>query len=134
MTVNLRQHKFLKPIENSAVSVTTAAIPTKDYRNVIVTVAYDAAFAGTIKFLGSAQNDAPDFSSAKSLTNLWSGVQVKDREDDDAKDGNTGVVVTASAANVFMYEFNANLLSFIAVAATRTAGTYTITITGTTNA
>jgi len=134
MSVNLRQNKFLKPIENATASDTTAAINVADYRNVIVTIAHDAAFAGSFKFLGSAQDEDPDFSTAKSITNIWSEVQIKDRNDDQAYDGDTGITVTAGAANVEMYEFNANLLKSISIAATRSAGTYTVTVTCTTNA
>ena len=131
--VNERQDKFIIPLEDTSTSATTPAVDTKDYRNVVVTVAYDASFAGTIKFLGSVERDEPDYSSAKSITNRYSEVQVKDRQDDQAYDGDTGVVVSAGSSNVEMYEFNANLLNSIAVDVTRTAGTYTITVACTTN-
>ena len=134
MSVNLRQKKHVEVFTSAVATATSSALSTTDYRNVIVTIAYDADFAGTIKFNGSAEPTDPDYTTAKGLTNLYSGIQVREREDDAIFDGNDGIVVVAAAANVRIVEFNTNLLESISIDLTLTAGTVTVTAQFTTNA
>lgn len=85
-----------------------------DFRNAIL--AYDTDGGGdaamTVKFQGSIQDTAPDFSAAQSVSNQWDYIQVIDLEDASAIDGDTGVAV-AGADDHRLFEMNINHLRWV---------------------
>lgn len=87
-----------------------------DYRNVVFTFDTDGGGDAslTVKFQGSIQEDAPDFSAAQSATNQWDYIQTKDLEDGSSIDGDTGISV-ASADDHRSVEANINALRWVNV-------------------
>lgn len=68
----------------------------------------------TVKFQGSMQEDAPDFSAAQSVTNQWEYIQVIDLENSAGIDGDTGIA-TGAADDYRQLEANVNGLRWINV-------------------
>lgn len=106
----------------------TNGIRVEDYRNAVLSFATDggADAALTVKFQGSIQETAPDFSAAQSVTNHWDYIQVIDLEDAATIDGDTGISV-ATADDYRLLELNFNGLKWInAVVTARTQGEVTV--------
>ena len=103
-------------------------VNVKDFRHIMIEVVM-VGFTGTIKFAGSfKQASPPDISSAKSLTNPWDTVQIKDLQSNTAIDGDTGVTGSATT-DVTQYEINSNGFTWVnAILSSVTAGTITVKI------
>lgn len=100
----------------------------EDFRNIEVTFDTDGGgdAALTVKFAGSNQEDAPDFDAAQAVGNEWDYVQVIDKEDGSAIDGDTGVSV-ATADDHRHFEVNTNGLRWVtAIVTARTEGEVTV--------
>ncbi len=79
-------------------------------------------------FMGSAQEDCPDFSAAKSSTNQIDTIEVVDQEDGTAIDGDTGISLTGTDDNR-IFEMNASKLNWInCLFSGWSAGTITIKV------
>lgn len=87
-------------------------------------------FSGTIKFVGSNADAAPDFSSAASASNPWDYVQVVDQQDGSSVAGGTGVT-SVTVTSVRNLEANANAFKwFGAIISGYTAGSITLKAKG----
>lgn len=97
-------------------------IDMQDFRNAIFTLSSQSSANFTIKFQGSCNMTAPDFSSAQSATNKWDYIQVKDRQNDAGINGDTGVAF-AGTDDVRILELNVNGLKWLCATITaRSAG------------
>lgn len=83
------------------------------FRDVELQVA-QTAFTGTIQFVGSNADAAPDFSSAASASNPWSYIQVVDQIDSSSIAGGTGIV-SVTVTSVRNLEANSNAFKWIGV-------------------
>jgi len=79
----------------------------ENFRHVQMTLASAGNANFTIKFQISNSKDAPDFSAARSATNRWEYVSVKDLQSTTGIDGDTGVAFTGTD-DVRMFEINTN--------------------------
>ncbi len=93
----------------SAEATTGTGLPqlVENFRHVQLTLASASSANFTIKFQISNSQALPDFSSARSATNIWEYVQVKDLQNNAAIDGDTGVAF-AGTDDVRMFEVNTN--------------------------
>lgn len=117
-------------LENIMTAKTSTDVGTSllisDYQNVVISVASSGSASFTIKFQGSIADTCPDFSAAKSVTNPWEYIQVKDYQNDASINGSTGV--TFSGDDCRLFEFNTNGLSWInAVITSYSSGAVTVT-------
>lgn len=106
-----------------------------DERNVSVIIFIAAGFAtGTLKFqaaigdpnapAGNSEGN-PDFSVARSVTNMWNYVQVINLDDGSPIDGSTGIPLTANG--MYLVELNTDGLTTVSleIAAATGAGAVT---------
>jgi len=97
---------------------TGLAIPCKDFRHVIFSLATDGVNASpglTVKFQGAispVSNASPAFGSARSVANMWDYIEVIDLQDGSAIDGDTGVAA-ATSDDFRLLEANINGLAYI---------------------
>lgn len=82
-----------------------------DYGNIVMSISSSGSASFTIKFKGSISQNPVDFSAAKSPTNQWEYIQVKDYQNDASINGSTGI--TFSGDDVRIVEFNTNGLSWV---------------------
>lgn len=96
-------------IFNAAAATTTAGTAqlVENFRHVALTLATSGNANFTIKFQISNSREKPDFAAARSITNRWEYVEVKDLQNNDAIDGDTGVAF-AGTDDVRMFEINTN--------------------------
>lgn len=96
-------------IFDAAAATTTDGLAqlVENFRHISLTLATSGSANFTIKFQISNSNTAPDFSAARSATNRWEYVQVKDLQSNAAIDGDTGVAF-AGTDDVRMFEVNTN--------------------------
>lgn len=83
-------------------SLTGNILQVEDWKFILFTLSSSGTGDFTIKFQASMSDDCPDFSAAKSATNRWDYIQVKDMQSGSAVDGDTGVTWTAD--DVVRYE------------------------------
>ena len=103
-------------------------IRVKDNRFVVISVATDGGTDAnlTVKFQGSIQVVAPDFSAAQSVSNHYDFIDAFDLEDGASIDGDTGFVV-AGADDYRLFELNVNALThFSARVTARSVGEVTV--------
>ena len=112
-------------MDNVATTTVGTEFLTNDYRTVIFTVMNYAA-TGTHKFACSDQEDV-DFSSSISQTNRWDYIQVIDREDGSALDGDDGMVSTG-ASEIRSFAANIDGAYYCTAMWTRTSGTSSVYI------
>lgn len=87
-------------------------------------------FSGTIKFVGSNADTAPDFSSAASASNPWDYVQTVDQIDGSSIAGGTGIV-SVTVTSIRNIEVNSNAFKWIgAILSNVTAGSVTLKAKG----
>ena len=79
----------------------------ENFRHVMLTLASASSANFTIKFQISNSPTKPDFSAARSVSNRWEYVSVKDLQSAAAIDGDTGVSF-AGTDDVRMFEVNTN--------------------------
>jgi len=79
-----------------AATGTATAIPTRDYEKIIFQLGSASNGNYTLKFQISTSVAQPDFSSAASVTNHWTYVDVIDGTDGASIDGATGVSATGT--------------------------------------
>ncbi len=82
------------------------AFACSDCRNITLALSSDTHATFTVKFQASDSKTCPDFSAAKSPTNVWDYVQVKDLQDNSATNGDTGVPFADD--DVQRFEINQN--------------------------
>lgn len=100
-----------------------------DWKNVEVALYTANSASMTIKIQGSNQ-DTVDFNAAQSSTNRWDYVQLKDLNNENAINGDTGIALTGTdeAAN---YEINTNAFKYVtAIVTSYTAGNLNLIMTG----
>lgn len=105
-------------------------IAVEDFKNAVFSLATDGGGTAnlTVKFQGSIQETAPDFSSAQSATNHWDYIEVVDLQDGAAIDGDTGIA-KAGADDYRLLEANINGLKWLnAVVTARSAGSVTVKV------
>lgn len=96
-----------------------------DFANALIAIDTDNSANLTVKVCGSIADDAPDFSAAKSPSNSYEFIQVKDYEDGSSIDGDTGFSVSGTDDNR-LFEVNTNALRWLALRVTaRSAGDVT---------
>jgi hypothetical protein len=89
-----------------------------------------SAFTGTVKFVGSDADTAPDFSSAVSGTNPYEYIQVQDEQNNTGITGDTGVAGTATT-DVRYFSLNSPGKKWIgAIVSGYSAGNCTLKMTG----
>ena len=106
------------------------AINVEHYKNHEITLATDGGGDAAMKvyFLGSYQEDAPDFSAAKSVTNHFEHIAVRDRQDNSVIAGDTGITLSgADDYRAFNVETN-NLVWICAIISDWTAGEITLKV------
>lgn len=112
-------------------SVASRPIFMKDYKTAIVTIASNGLTSGesfVARFKGSAEiaeSGAPDFTVAKSPTNLWDYVQAIKVSDGTVIDGATGDSFSAND-DVRIYEINVNGLTYLYLDLGDVVGTVTV--------
>lgn len=87
----------------------------KDFRHIILTIACSGLSSGkkfTIACQGSSEDTPPDFSVARSLTNLWDYVQMIKQTDGTSVDGSTGDEFSATD-DVRIYQVNVDGLTWL---------------------
>lgn len=84
----------------------------ESFRHLLLTLSSQANANFTVKFQGSNSNEMPNFATAKSATNEWDYVQVKDLQDNSSISGDTGVAF-AGTDDVRQFEVNTNGLRWI---------------------
>lgn len=83
-------------------------------------------FTGTIKFVASDADTAPDFGAAATAANPFDYIQVKDMQDNAGVNGNTGITGTA-ATTLKNYELNSEGKKWVgAIVNGYTVGTITV--------
>lgn len=88
------------------------------------------AFSGTIKFVGSNADAAPDFSAAASASNPWDYIAVIDQIDGSSIAGGTGIV-SVTVTSVRNLESNSNAFKwFGAIISNYSAGSVTLKAKG----
>ena len=101
---------------------TGKAIRVQDFSSVLLTLSSQDSANFTIKFQGSCSETAPDFSASQSGTNKWDYIQVKDRQNDQGINGDTGVAF-AGTDDVRIFELNTNGMTWVCATITaRSAG------------
>lgn len=84
------------------------------YEKLIIAVDTTDTSTLTVKFQGSINQTAPDFTAAQSATNQWDYIEVVDLEDGSTIDGDTGITVTG-ATDHRMVQANVDGLTFLNV-------------------
>lgn len=115
----------------NAVAANGASTPQNfiSFRNIELQLA-QTGFSGTIKFVGSNADTAPDFSAAASASNPWDYVQVIDLIDGSSIAGGTGITSVTITA-VRNLEANTNAFKwFGAVVSSFSAGSVTLKAKG----
>lgn len=115
----------------SAVAANGASTPQnfQSFRNVELQLA-QVAFSGTLKFVGSNADAAPDFSAAASASNPWDYIQCIDQIDGSSIAGGTGVV-SVTVTSVRNLEANINGFKWIgAIISSYSAGSVTLKAKG----
>jgi len=108
----------------------------EDYDTAIFTIDTDGGgdTTATFKFVGSNQEDAPDFAAwdgtnpAQADDNQFDFIQVVDLEDGSEIDGDTGFTITASDDHR-QFEANINALRWVGILPTSGAATGEVTVT-----
>jgi hypothetical protein len=102
--------QFIFNAQGGTDPVTGIPADVQDYQHVCLTLSTSGHAAFTIKFQGSCSDTCPSFDAAQSNTNRWDYIEVRDLEDNNAIDGDTGV--TYADDDVTQYEFNVNGLKW----------------------
>lgn len=126
----MRDTKSYTILDNAATASTGRVISAEDFKNAVFSFATDGGADAnlTVKFQGSIQETAPNFSAAQSVTNLWDYIEVIDLEDGTAIDGDTGVAV-AVADDYRLLEANINGMKWLCATVTaRVQGEVTIKV------
>jgi hypothetical protein len=101
-------------------------VTAKDFQIINLTISTSDSAAATIKFQNSQNEDSPDFTLASSVSNPWDFVQIIDKEDDAAVDGDTGVTFSGTD-DVRKFEVNSKVANFVTVKVINwTAGAITV--------
>lgn len=113
---NVRHNKPVTMLDakgGTGVDVTTG-FNIEDFKAAVVSFATDGGADAnlTVKFQGSIQETAPDFSAAQTVTNMWDFVEVIDLQTGNPVNGDTGVAV-GGADDYRQFEFNVNALKWI---------------------
>ena len=100
----------------------------KDFRHILASLASDNSAAMTVKCVGSIDKDCPDFDLARSVDNHFEFIQMIDKEDLAAVDGDTGLVLSGTD-DFRIFEINTNGLNWLSFIPTAgTAGDITIKV------
>jgi hypothetical protein len=116
--------------------ITEAAVSTaqlvEDYRHVVVDV-LTAGATGNMKVKVSNQDAMPDFAAPATVTNQWSYIDLKGRNDGGTTVvGTSGLTLTATGSN--SYAVNTDAVRWIAVdMEVLSAGTASVLLSGATN-
>lgn len=110
------------------------AIDVRNYRHVVICVSAALNSSLTFKFQGSAMDDAPDFSSAQAVANIWDYLHVYDLEDPQGGiDGDTGVTLNNDtvANNTRQYLVNTDHMQWFSLQiSSYTSGSLTAYLVG----
>lgn len=98
-----------------AVNGNSVAVNMAAFRHIEFEVV-QAGFTGTLKFVGSNADAAPDFSAAASGTNPWTFIQTIDQIDSSTIAGGTGIPST-TVSSVRNLEANVNGFKWVGVIA-----------------
>lgn len=115
------------------VAITTQTAATRTYVDMslyaisIVQLAYNATFDGTIKVYGSLQSTQPDVTVAVSQTNEFFPLALARMDTAALVPGATGIVVAPGSAGCVAFEPQADLIKWLCIEVTRTAGSYDMT-------
>lgn len=102
----------------------------EDFRHVLLTLSSQNSANFTVKIQGSNQTEMPDFSAAKSASNQWDYVQIKDLQDNSSIAGDTGVAF-AGTDDVRQFELNTNGVRWVCAEITAiSAGSVNLTAKG----
>lgn len=109
------------------------AIPTDEYRHWTLTVGAPVNSSLTFKLQGISLDAAPDFSAARSSTNIWEYIALYDLQDGSFIAGDTGVTINndTAANNCHVYSINTDDISFLSLELSAyTDGSLTAYLTG----
>jgi len=129
--------RYIKHLEAipaiGALNAITAGLRVADYDDVSFALAGDTTAVFTVTVFGSISKACPDFTAAKSATNVYDAIVCQDYEDDAAKAGDTGIPFTEN--DVMQFSASVSGLSWIAFKVTAyTSGQVTPSLTGYNNA
>jgi hypothetical protein len=113
-----------------AATGTGVSFNASDYEHIVISVATASSANFTIKFQGAISDEAPTFSDAQSVANMWDYVEVIDLQSGSAIDGDTGV--SAAGTDDFrLFEVNTNGLKWVNATLTAyAAGAITVVAKG----
>ena len=95
------------------------------FRHLLLEVSM-TGFTGTLKMAGSFLETLPDFSAAKSVSNPFDTVQIKDLQDNASINGDTGIS-GSNTTDVRLFEVNTNGLKWLnGILSGVTGGTITV--------
>lgn len=107
-----------------AASGVSAAANFVSFRDIEIQLS-QVGFSGTIKFVGSNADAAPDFSLAASASNPWDYVQMIDQIDNSSIAGGTGIT-SVTVTSVRNLEANSNAFKWFGIVLSNvTAGSVT---------
>ena len=117
-----RLDKAVTILDDVATTASGSAIGAQDFKVCLLSFATDggADAALTVKFQGSIQEAAPDFSAAQTVTNMWDYIEVVDLQNGNTVNGDTGVAV-AGADDYRLFEMNINGMKWISATVTARA-------------
>ncbi len=130
----------MKRIIDSVVILDAITVPTlseakliEDFRHGVVDIISIGA-TGTVKVKVSNSRVMPDFSAASTVTNHWSYVDLKGRDDGGATVVGTVGVATTLETSVSSFAINTDAVRWVAVdAEALSAGSISVLISGATN-
>lgn len=113
-------------------ATTTGSANMQSFRNVEHTVVM-TGFTGTIKFVASNADAAPNFGASASLTNRWDYVKCINQIDGSSVAGGTGLAGSATTS-ITQLEMNTNGFKWVgAIISSYSAGTLTLRTKGYSN-
>lgn len=108
-------------------STQTIYIDVEQYLNCSFMLTYDAAFDGTVRVYGSLQSAQPDVTDTLALGNEYFDLATARHDTGATVAGATGYTVTAGSAGCISADVQYQLIKWVAITVTRTAGTYDLT-------
>ena len=95
-------------------------------RHLVVAMMSDNSAALRCRIVGSIQDELPDFSAARTPSNQWEYLQLKDLQDGSSLNGDDGLLLSGTDDHR-LFEVNTNGIKHLAaVVSSRTAGDITV--------
>lgn len=120
-TLNLFSTTDVNHVQSA--SVNSRFIKAEDFRNIEFTVVLSASFAGKLEFFASQDDEEPTFASASTAGNAYFPIQIKGHDTDAGINGTDGLVFAdGNDDGTYGYRLNSDIVKWVGVKLTRTAG------------